>query len=51
MLPTELLIGAYANGYFPMADEGGEIRWVLAGPARRRCRSTPSTSRAACSAF
>ncbi len=32
MLPVELLIGAYANGYFPMADEDGEIRWYSPDP-------------------
>ena len=32
VLPTELLIGAYASGYFPMADEDGEIRWYSPDP-------------------
>ncbi len=32
MLSTELLIGAYVSGYFPMADEDGELRWYSPDP-------------------
>lgn len=32
MLPPEILLTAYANGYFPMAVETGEIRWFSPDP-------------------
>ncbi len=32
MIPAELLVAAYSNGYFPMADEAGEIRWYSPDP-------------------
>ena len=32
MIPTELLISAYAGGWFPMAVDGGEIRWFSPDP-------------------
>jgi leucyl/phenylalanyl-tRNA--protein transferase len=32
MIPAELLISAYATGWFPMAVEGGEIRWFSPDP-------------------
>ncbi len=32
MIPAELLISAYASGWFPMAVEGGEIRWFSPDP-------------------
>jgi leucyl/phenylalanyl-tRNA--protein transferase len=31
-IPAELLISAYAHGWFPMAVEGGEIRWFSPDP-------------------
>jgi leucyl/phenylalanyl-tRNA--protein transferase len=32
MIPVDLLAAAYAGGYFPMADETGEIRWYSPDP-------------------
>ena len=32
MLPIDLLVSAYAGGWFPMAVEGGEIRWFSPDP-------------------
>ena len=32
MIPTELLVSAYASGWFPMAVESGEIRWYSPDP-------------------
>src|SRR3990170_3719888 len=32
MIEPELLISAYAGGWFPMAVEGGEIRWFSPDP-------------------
>ena len=32
MLPIELLVSAYASGWFPMAVAGGEIRWFSPDP-------------------
>lgn len=32
MIPSELLIAAYSNGYFPMAVDSGEIRWFSPDP-------------------
>jgi leucyl/phenylalanyl-tRNA--protein transferase len=32
MIPVELLVAAYSSGYFPMADEAGEIRWYSPDP-------------------
>jgi leucyl/phenylalanyl-tRNA---protein transferase len=32
MIEPELLISAYASGWFPMAVEGGEIRWFSPDP-------------------
>ena len=33
MIPPEILLQAYSQGYFPMADERGEIAWYSdAGP-------------------
>jgi len=32
MIPAELLVAAYSSGYFPMADEAGEIRWYSPDP-------------------
>ena len=32
MIPTELLISAYASGWFPMAVDRGEIRWFSPDP-------------------
>jgi leucyl/phenylalanyl-tRNA--protein transferase len=32
MLPADLLLSAYANGWFPMAVGGGEIRWFSPDP-------------------
>ena len=32
MIPAELLVSAYASGWFPMAVEGGEIRWFSPDP-------------------
>jgi len=32
VLPPEILLTAYANGYFPMAVETGEIRWFSPDP-------------------
>lgn len=32
MIPTDLLISAYAGGWFPMAVDGGEIRWFSPDP-------------------
>jgi len=31
-IPTELLVSAYASGWFPMAVGGGEIRWFSPDP-------------------
>src|SRR3712207_4064555 len=32
MIPGELLVSAYASGWFPMAVEPGEIRWYSPDP-------------------
>ena len=32
MIPTDLLLSAYAGGWFPMAVDGGEIRWFSPDP-------------------
>lgn len=32
MIPPDLLISAYAGGWFPMAVDGGEIRWFSPDP-------------------
>jgi leucyl/phenylalanyl-tRNA--protein transferase len=32
MIPTELLVTAYASGWFPMAVDAGEIRWYSPDP-------------------
>jgi leucyl/phenylalanyl-tRNA--protein transferase len=32
MIDPELLVSAYASGWFPMAVEGGEIRWFSPDP-------------------
>ena len=32
MIPSDLLLGAYASGWFPMADESGEISWYSPDP-------------------
>lgn len=32
MIPTDLLLSAYASGWFPMAVDGGEIRWFSPDP-------------------
>ena len=32
MIPTELLLAAYASGWFPMADEDGVISWYSPDP-------------------
>lgn len=32
MIPAELLVSAYARGWFPMAAEPGEIRWYSPDP-------------------
>lgn len=32
MLPIDLLVSAYASGWFPMAVAGGEIRWFSPDP-------------------
>lgn len=32
MIPVDLLVSAYASGWFPMAVEGGEIRWFSPDP-------------------
>lgn len=32
MLATDTLLSAYANGWFPMAMEGGDIRWFSPDP-------------------
>ena len=32
MIPADLLISAYAGGWFPMAVDGGEIRWFSPDP-------------------
>jgi leucyl/phenylalanyl-tRNA--protein transferase len=32
MIESDLLISAYASGWFPMAVEGGEIRWFSPDP-------------------
>lgn len=32
MIPSELLVSAYASGWFPMAVDGGEIRWYSPDP-------------------
>jgi leucyl/phenylalanyl-tRNA--protein transferase len=31
-IPADLLVAAYASGWFPMAVEGGEIRWFSPDP-------------------
>jgi leucyl/phenylalanyl-tRNA---protein transferase len=32
MIPSELLVSAYASGWFPMAVESGELRWYSPDP-------------------
>lgn len=32
MIPIDLLLAAYASGWFPMADEGGRIAWYSPDP-------------------
>jgi leucyl/phenylalanyl-tRNA--protein transferase len=32
VIPPDLLVSAYASGWFPMADDGGEIRWYSPDP-------------------
>ena len=32
MIPSSLLVSAYASGWFPMAVDGGEIRWFSPDP-------------------
>jgi leucyl/phenylalanyl-tRNA--protein transferase len=32
VIPTELLLTAYASGWFPMAVDGGDIRWFSPDP-------------------
>ena len=32
MIPTELLLAAYASGWFPMADEEGVVSWYSPDP-------------------
>lgn len=32
MIPTELLLAAYASGWFPMADDAGAIAWYSPDP-------------------
>lgn len=32
MIPTDLLLAAYASGWFPMADDEGEISWYSPDP-------------------
>lgn len=32
MIPADLLVAAYASGWFPMAVDGGEIRWFSPDP-------------------
>jgi leucyl/phenylalanyl-tRNA--protein transferase len=32
MIPSELLVSAYTSGWFPMALDGGEIRWYSPDP-------------------
>lgn len=32
MLPADTLLSAYANGWFPMAMDGGDIRWFSPDP-------------------
>ena len=32
MIPTDLLVSAYTSGWFPMAVDGGEIRWYSPDP-------------------
>jgi leucyl/phenylalanyl-tRNA---protein transferase len=32
MIPTDLLVSAYASGWFPMAVDAGEIRWYSPDP-------------------
>ena len=32
IIPSELLVSAYANGWFPMAVDGDEIRWFSPDP-------------------
>jgi leucyl/phenylalanyl-tRNA--protein transferase len=32
MIPSELLVSAYTSGWFPMAVDGGEIRWYSPDP-------------------
>jgi leucyl/phenylalanyl-tRNA--protein transferase len=32
VIPVDMLVSAYASGWFPMADERGEIRWYSPDP-------------------
>ena len=32
MIPSELLVSAYSSGWFPMALDGGDIRWYSPDP-------------------
>ena len=32
MIPVDLLVSAYASGWFPMAVEPGDIRWYSPDP-------------------
>jgi leucyl/phenylalanyl-tRNA--protein transferase len=32
VIPADLLVSAYASGWFPMADDRGEIRWYSPDP-------------------
>ena len=32
MIPTDLLVSAYASGWFPMAVAPGDIRWYSPDP-------------------
>ena len=32
MIPVDLLVSAYASGWFPMADDRGEVRWYSPDP-------------------
>ena len=32
MIPTDLLLAAYASGWFPMADDEGELSWYSPDP-------------------
>ncbi len=32
MIPTDLLLAAYASGWFPMADDEGVISWYSPDP-------------------